>query len=129
MVTRLLSKFKLFFIDTLLIKVYGHNNPEVNRLEKITSTYFRIISPYIDNLSVRDKKVFYSFRFRELALFFGLQGNLNKMLFYLRVSLKYRFLMPISYVRFILILFEQIIPFNFQNIWAKIKYSIEFSEK
>jgi len=129
LVARILDKYKLFFINRVLIKVYGHNDPDAERFKKIKLYYLKTISPYIEKLSIGDKKQFYSFQFRELALAFGLQGNITKMLMYLKISLKYKFLIPSRYARFFLILIERLIPFDFQKIWLRIKYSIEFISK
>jgi len=66
----------------------------------------------------------YAFQFRELSLIFSRQNNLKKTIFYLKSSLKYRFLEPYRYITIVLNILGIIFNVDFEKHLNKLKRKI-----
>lgn len=123
---RILNNYKVVQIDKPLLKIYGHTPQDPDNMLKIKHDFFRIIKQYINNLSLQDQKLFYALHYREMALFYALQGNTSEMRKFLLKSMQQKMLMPHKYMRFILLAIDLRLNTQFDRLWRKIKFQIEF---
>lgn len=99
---RFFRKFKLLFVNEILVIINGHSTFDPNVIEQNKIKLFDIIENDIKLLSKHKRNLMFAFQYRELSLLFSRQGQIKKTIFYLKLSLKSKILPPFRYISIIL---------------------------
>ena len=126
---RYFQKYKLAFINEILVKVYGHNFPVAKTSEIAKKVFLNKVNKQILNFSKKKQRKIYAYQYFELSLIFAGEKNFSKTFFYLKKSVSYCFLNYKSYIKLLLIITSSFIGFNLLNkisgISAKFKKLID----
>lgn len=118
---RFFRKYKLVCVKEPLVIINGHTNINASKAEENKLIFLKKIESDINSLPLKDMRYIYAFQFRELSVIFSRQHNLKKTIFYLKSSLKYRFLEPYRYIVIVLNIIGIVLNFDFERYLNKLK--------
>ena len=100
---RYFQKYKLAFVNEVLVKVNGHNYPLAQKSEFAKEAYLKKIKKQILLFNKKNQKKIYAHQYFELALLFAREKNFSKTFFYLKKSGSYCVLNYKLYIKLLLI--------------------------